>query len=652
MSCKFNLFGKSFVALGALMVVCAAYAAGRDGGESSARGMQMGTLGAGAPAAGREGRDVRNIEVVRMPAMPQLPINSVGNLSPNVGQKPTVPSVPNVPVVPDTPNEPDVPETPDEPEVPDTPVEPECPDGGVKNSEYTVNMCMNDIRTCVNNGGLTNGLADLYNANMMASVINGVGVCVNQVEKCVREVRRDCKNVYNSNSEVWIDFESRVVQPEYYNFVLRKTGLTPYQAQMTCEMLDKVAYGPSFSAVDGGQNVTGEYAQNVGAFNDQMDGTLEKIGTLDNLEPGRVDELRGHYARWDAMTAECLVRVAAYHKDELITNRWLGLGDDSSAEAWVPAGETFTCGKDLFGFALRNQTKAAAVLAPTAGALVGGAIGAGVGATTSKEMDCSEGSKQWKEAKKLIDDSGYSAEKGYMYDACKKLYSTATEVTCACFNRMYKDVIVLTSGECSINETKNVKNISFDNGELFVDGKKVQNITNISCSGEAQPLRNSDYIQNIVKAGTRIQNIMNEVKHGANIGKGVGIGAGAGAGVGGLVTAITALVEGKNISCRVGDGLATVELNKSDKVNTLKEFYVKWGLNLPEAIRPNEVVTDCLSWQAACAGINDYSQCKAAQINYQPDGAPNITQVRAACTVSGNACIHNPPVAKSYGACE
>ena len=621
MSCKFNLFGKSFVALGALMVVCAAYAAGRDGGEPASRGMQMGTLGSGAPAAGREGRGVRNIEVARMPAMPQLPINSVGNLSPNVGQKPTVPSGPNVPVVPDTP---DVPETPDEPEAP---VEPECPDGGVENSDYTIDMCMNDIRTCVNNGGLTNGMADLYNADMMASVINGVGVCVSQVEKCVRDVRRDCKNVYNSNSDVWIDFESRVVQPEYYNFVLRKTGLTPYQAQMTCAMLDQVAYGPSFSAIDGGQNVTGEYAQNVGAFNDQMDGTLAKVGSLGDLEPGRVDELRGHYARWDAMTAECLVRVAAYHKDELITNKWLGMGDDTPAEAWVPAGEMFTCGKDLFGFALRNQTKAAAVLAPTAGALVGGAIGAGVGAGVSK-IDCND-----LDVRKGMT-NGLASEEQWLKDVLTitKTNGTYDINTCNAILDLDK------------NPPTGVKVIEYTEERLtYVNNKGI--------SGTQQQSTESSE-KSTINLG-RLHKVLDKVAdRNANIGKGVGIGAGAGAGVGGLATAITFWVEGANISCRVGDGLATVALNKSDKVNTLKEFYVKWGLNLPEAIRPNEVVTDCLSWQAACAGINDYSQCKAAQINYQPDGAPNITQVRAACTVSGNACIHNPPVAKSYGACE
>ena len=119
-----------------------------------------------------------------------------------------------------------------------------------------------------------------------------------------------------------------------------------------------------------------------------------------------------------------------------------------------------------------------------------------------------------------------------------------------------------------------------------------------------------------------------------------------------MAVAITALYEKDNIACRVGDGLQTVGFNKNDKINSLKEFYIKWGLNLPDAIRPNSIVTDCASWQSACAGISDYSQCKAAQINYRPVDAPNITQVRAACTVSGNTCIHNPPVAKSYGACE
>lgn len=651
MANSFNkLFGKSMVALGALMVVCAAYAAGRDGSDIRTNSQS---------ATGREGREVqRGVEaphssVSRMPTMPTLPINSVGNLSPNVSPKPVIP------YQPDQPDQPDVPDIPDEPDIPDVPVEPECPDGGVANSEYTVDMCMNDIYACVNGGVLPNGINDLFNADMMSSVINGVGICINQVEKCVAEVRRDCKNVYNSNSEVWIDFESRKVQPEYYNFVLRKTGLTPYQAQITCEMLDKVAYGPSFSAIDAGQNVTNEYAQNVGAFNEQMDGALEKIGELGNLEPGRVDEVRGHYARWDAVTAECLVRVAAYHKDELITNTWLfgGAGDDKPAEAWLPTGEVFKCNGDLFGFGLFNQTKTAAVLAPTAGAVVGGAIGAGVGST--KEGTCNQKVVLNKlnelEQERLnivgnfysdvLDQKDISFTKG---DIKEKECELLRDAFVVYWQNVSSEVEIETNKKCKFKLSSTGGAVEYS--DLPDESKKAAAPFLAICSGDSEiNLKKTIDNKPKIEALNFLQPIFQDD---ANIGKGAGIGAATGAGVGGLATGITAFVERNNITCRVGDGLQIVGFNKSDTISTLKEFYVKWGLNLPEAIKPNTIVTDCLSWQSACAGITDYSQCKAAQINYQPVDAPNVTQVRAACTVSGNTCIHNPPVAKSYGACE
>ena len=51
--------------------------------------------------------------------------------------------------------------------------------------------------------------------------------------------------------------------------------------------------------------------------------------------PG-VDGQRGHYARWDAAAGECLIRVAAYNKDNHIKNSWLfgALGDDKPAEVY------------------------------------------------------------------------------------------------------------------------------------------------------------------------------------------------------------------------------------------------------------------------------------------------------------------------------
>lgn len=261
---------------------------------------------------------------------------------------------------------------------------PECPDGGPRNSDYTIDDCMREVYACINNGALPNGLNDMFNADLRASIINGMGLCYAQVDKCLTNVRRNCKPVYITRADVWIDFNSRKVQPEYYSFVLRKTGLTPTQAENTCLLLDRNTYGKSFAAVNANDVVTGEYKQGVGAYNEQVNGSLSKdnpMGATINTD-GEVDAKRGHYARWDASNAQCLIRVAAYNKDKLITNEWLfgAIGDDAPAEVWKVAGETFTCNKDLFGFSLMKQTATAALVGVAGGTVVGAAVGAGVGA--------------------------------------------------------------------------------------------------------------------------------------------------------------------------------------------------------------------------------------------------------------------------------
>ena len=168
-----------------------------------------------------------NAAVERMPSMPTLPINSVGNMSPNLPSETPNPT-------PDPKPDP----KPDDPK-PDPEPTPECPDGGVKNSTYTVENCMTDILSCVNGGALPGGLNDLFNEDLRNAIVNGMGLCTVQVEKCISTVRRDCKNIYRTSADVWLDFNSRRIQPEYYNFVLRKTGLTPNQAENTCRLLDK-----------------------------------------------------------------------------------------------------------------------------------------------------------------------------------------------------------------------------------------------------------------------------------------------------------------------------------------------------------------------------------------------------------------------------
>jgi hypothetical protein len=137
----------------------------------------------------------------------------------------------------------------------------------------------------------------------------------------------------------------------------------------------------------------------------------------------------------------------------------------------------------------------------------------------------------------------------------------------------------------------------------------------------------------------------------SNIGKSVAIGAAVGAGTGGLATAITAFVERNNISCHVGDGLEQVGFGKWYTIDTLKDFYVKWNLRVPDVVAPTATISDCKSWKNTCATFADLEQCENAQFNYKPAGASTTTLIRSVCAVSGSACIENYPVAKSYGAC-
>ena len=129
------------------------------------------------------------------------------------------------------------------------------------------------------------------------------------------------------------------------------------------------------------------------------------------------------------------------------------------------------------------------------------------------------------------------------------------------------------------------------------------------------------------------------------------IGAGIGAAAGGTVTAITAFVERNNINCRVADGLAKVGFGKSHTIDRLRDFYVKWALNLPENVAPTAVVTNCENWGLTCALYSDLNECRAAQFNYRPGNLASTTLIQNACTPSGSACIANVPVAQANGEC-
>ncbi len=673
-----------------------------------------------------------NAATQRMPSMPTMPIMPGGNLSIDI------PSNPVVTVVPNNPG-PDIPDNPDNPDVPDNPVTPECPDGGVKNSTYTIQNCMDSIMLCVSNG-LPNGLNSLFDEDLRNSIVNGMGLCRTQVERCVTDVRQNCSNVYRSSADVWIDFNSRRVQPEYYNFVLRKTGLTPNQAENTCRLLDMNTYGSSFAAVSTSGNVSAEYNKQVGAYNSQNGGVLIKTNPLGadvNIGNAGVDGQRGHYARWDAATADCFIRVAAYNKDTHIKNSWLfgAAGDNEPAEVWRAAGDTFSCNKDLFGFSLMNKTSTAAVVGVAGGTVLGAGIGAlaahGKRAfscdnekhrqmlfeefradgtirtineyltinqrlnTESKTMDKEQCEgvldlfDRWHQTQTALVDcveDGISSQSVRISFSCDDVSTQSGLNTCFntyaapclgqsgvaacgsylinnyCKNVATADACVTALRNAGVSENAIVKPTNATDNGTYKESCTFQPLnldkvygTGIYCQDDDRCKKPYEITQDVNRLGSVFTaDIDTLIAKGekSTIGKGVAIGAAVGAGTGGLATAITALVERSNINCRVGDNLAQVGFGKSYSIGSLKDFYVKWNLKLPDTVQPTAMVTDCASWHNVCGMINDMNYCKNAQINYKPLDAATMTLVRSACTPSGSVCIENYTVAKSHGACK
>ncbi len=686
----FKLFGISAISFGALFCCFSAESA-ESLGRAAYNVTQSNRTGA-LTAAGQ-----------RMPTMPTLSINTVGNMSPDL---PTTPSNPGGGDGGDD----------DNPDNPDNPDEPTCPDGGVENSDYTVEMCMNDILTCINNGALSGGLNDLFNEDLRNAIVNGMGLCSAQVERCVDEVRKDCDYVYSGSADVWIDFNARIIQPEYYNFVLRKTGLTPNQAENTCLLLDRNTYGSSFNAVSNTGAVTSEYNQTVGAYNNQNGNVLVKNQPQGvNVNQGNlgVDGQRGHYARWDATTAECLIRVAAYNKDDQITNSWLfgAAGNDQPAEVWKAAGDTFTCNRDLFGFSLMNQTNTAAVVGVGGGALLGAGVGALAG-HGDRAFDCNNKNQLKKLSEDLNKSGNIAIINEYMTNQipmnggdltvaqCQELvelYNVYNQIITAlekcpdtnpnvsvsssylseeytiscdgydilddCFAANDETKACVGKGfeypqDCadflSSYESDTSVTSSYDNNCLFkpINNAKITGNSIYCIEQGGTCIGAKDMRQEINRMKTVFDNLTILGGEDSNMGKAIGIGVGVGAGAGGLATAITAFVESSNINCRVGDGLDKVGYGKAYSIGSLKDFYVKWNLRLPDTVAPTVTVTDCDSWKKACATLTDLNQCKAAQINYKPADAKTVTLVKSACTISGSDCIENYPVAKSYGACE
>ena len=693
-----NLFGKTMVSVAVLAAFGVADAA--TNGRANAVG--------GTSAA-------------RMPVMPTVTLNSIGNPAVHTINLPS--GVQNggitTPIIPNPNPNPNNPDNPDNPNNPDTPSP--CPDGGVENSSYTIAMCMDDLLQCVNTGALQGGINDLFNADVRNSIMGGMRLCQPVIDKCIKEVRVNCRNIYAATTDVWLDFNSRVIQPEYYNFVLRKTGLTPNQAENTCLLLDRNTYGSSFAAVSDTNAVNTEYNKRVGAYNEALNGSLSKNNPQGvEVNTTGYDGNRGHYARWDASKAECLLRVAAYNKDNLITNSWLfgAVGDDTPAEVWQKAGSTFTCNKDLFDFnSLMNQTKTAAVIAIPGGAVLGASIGAaaGAGAYNKKKNDYGGDNCDNKEYRDRL--AAYFVKNPDVATGIRQYFDLSASSTdlfeideTEC-NRIHKLRDTMADYEEAIQMCKNVANTNFDKVSTVSTtptgssqtisrteyqngiGQAVCAITQDCGNSSNQGVQVSDNVQNIVNKCfykslltgvdtgsivcegtpgdcvnvTEIQRQLNKLNSllsgikplmskstaklskGKEVGKGAAIGAATGAGAGGIATAITALVEKNNITCRVGDGLNAVSLGKSHTIDSLKDFYVKWNLKLPDTVAPTAVVSDVASWQQGCAQFNSrLMDCPYVQVNLQSPGHSTYQLVSAACVVSGSVCIPNESTMNSH----
>ena len=693
-----KIVGNSVVGLSLVALFCAADAA-ETARNASNSGMARGRYGMNAGTTSR------------MPTLPTMPGNTVGNLPqelPSNGGVNNNPGSPNPPS-PDNPT-PDDP-TPDDP-TPDEPT-PECPDGGVRNSDYTVERCMNDVQACVS-ATLPEGIASMYNEDLRHAIVNGMGLCTVQIERCVAEVRRDCRNVYRSAADVWIDFNARRVQPEYYTFVLRKTGLTPHQAENTCRLLDKNTYGTSFNAVANSGMTTAEYNQRTGAYNGQKGNVLIKKnpqGVLVNDGNPGVDGARGHYARWDASAAECYIRVAAYNKDTHIKNSWLfgAAGDDQPAEVWRPAGGSFTCNKDLFGFSLMNDTPTVAVVGIGGGTLVGAGIGALAG-HGKRPFDCSRKSHREMLLEELQNANSISKISNYLNTSFSFNTVALSEGDCNEIVDLYDRYtrVKQSLAECDIEMDTSYSYHSEDEVEITCKKQtpisekpediakvereyaecleKMANLLRNQREGADSDMKNADcgffVTLNMAKAQGRdgycsaksdtclpapeirrevaaldkilTSEVATVIEKGekSNMLKSIGTGAAIGAGAGGVATAITALVEHSNINCRLGDGLAQVGLGKAYSIETLRDFYVKWNLHLPDTVSPTAQINDCVAWRNACAQFTNLEDCKNAQVNYRPSADSTTTLIRSACEVSGSACIENYPVARSYGVCE
>lgn len=596
-----------------------------------------------------------NVNTARMPTMPIVSMNTIGNPAVSTVSQPVNT---NTGIVIPTPE----PEPEPEPgPTPPTPPTPECPDGGVRNTPYTVDMCMAELSQCINIGGVSNGMHGLFNEDFFNQILNGsVRICQQVVDKCLT-IRKDCHKVYKKNKAVWLDFRVRILQPEYYNFVLYRTGLTPNQAEKTC------------FAIGG---------------------------------------------RWDAVNGDCLIHVVAYNKDKPISNEWLfGIaGNGKDADAWLKTGEAFTCNKSLFGFSLMNNTATVAATAIPGAAIVGGTVGGIVAKNRQNRAmanPCSDKSYRKELGKKIKTTYNDARLQNYLYEAIIDEdtgdFSTGesrlgavdfydlTEEQCDAIIDLYSKAKVYDEAikTCEANAKNKMVLDSFVGGvKNYVrivdkDGNQVVCTSEIECVTKPMGVEASDInkfndeclfiplnvgflkrnidtnpfcnhqgacesVKQIKQELNSMRGLLAEIEvavsseKGPSVGKGILVGAAAGAAAGGVATAITAVIESSNIKCKVGSDLASVSLNKSYTIGSLKDFYVKRGLNLPDTVLANTPVVDKTSWGVACSEFQgNFDDCQNASVIYKHDNKREV--ISYACIMQGSMCLMNQDLAELYG---
>lgn len=551
--------------------------------------------------------------------------------------------------------------------------------GGGTTPGYTVDNCMDEMLACVNGGALPGGIKDLYNYDLRNSIINGMGLCQSQVDKCVNA------KICNSSADCWIIFNTRVVQPSYYSFVLRNTGLTPYQAENTCMLLDKNTYGKSFAALGKGSNqATGEYNQNIGSYNEQGGPTKENPQGYAVNTDSSYDGARGHYARWDATGGQCLVRVAAYKNDNLIADNFTALfwkeGSSKAAEAWVATGSNFKCDRALFEMAsLLNSTRTAAA---TGGILAGVGVVAGTAMIidgahkVKRDINCSDKGNleqmylelskagQIGKVNQFLPTTG---EVGDWFTDKQNVTAIPTAGATALQPEQCKALIDIFNAANTVTSLPDTK-CGASNADLncFVDlnvahffgGTFTGMCSNApgveTCTTFANAQNSAKQILNVLK-GMSAFSVNTQMKSEKERNWGIGLAAGS-VGVAGLATAITYFVERGQINCRVGDGLDKVAFGKSGSIGKLKDFYVKWALNLPDNIQPTGLLTavnTCSDWRSYCETVTarganattvsggSANQCPTAQLNWQPLDQSITTLISGACKQSGSVCVAN-----------